>query len=154
MARQDSDVVASWNAACEKAFCDLKEALTTAPVLLFPDITKPFVVYTAASTVAAGAVLLQDQGNGLQPVAFYSKKFNATEGRYPVYEQELYALVCALQEWRCYLEGAQATIYTDHQSLQRLMTQPKLNGRQARWLELIWHYQHSIKFQGRRRQLG
>ena len=54
--------------------------------------------------------------------------------------------MAALGEWRCYLEGGQATIYTDHQSLQRLMTQAKLNGRQARWLELIWHYQHSIKF--------
>ena len=54
--------------------------------------------------------------------------------------------MCALQEWRCYLEGAEATIYTDHQSLHRLMTQQKLNGRQARWLELIWHYQHQIKY--------
>ena len=146
LTRQDSDVPASWDAACEEAFRALKEALTSAPVLLFPDITKPFVVYTDASSVAAGAVLLQDQGNGLQPVAFYSKKFTPAESRYPVYEQELFALVTALQEWRCYLEGAAATIYTDHQSLQRLMTQPQLNGRQARWLELIWHYQHSIKF--------
>ncbi len=56
------------------------------------------------------------------------------------------ALVSALHEWRCYLEGNPAQIFTDHQSLEKLMTQPKLNGRQARWLELIWHYQHSIKY--------
>ena len=93
-----------------------------------------------------GAVLLQDQGNGLQPVAFYSRKFNGAETRYPVYEQELMALVSALGEWRCYLEGNPSQIFTDHQSLEKLMSQPKLNGRQARWLELIWHYQHSIKY--------
>ncbi len=115
-------------------------------MLLFPDLSKPFVVYTDASAVAAGAVLLQDQGVGLQPVAYYSRKFSGAETRYPVYEQELMALVCALQKWRCYLEGNPSQIFTDHQSLERLMSQPKLNGRQARWLELIWHYQHSIKF--------
>ena len=146
LTKQNTLVTEAWTDACEQAFQELKDALTSAPVLLFPDLTKPFVVYTDASKVAAGAVLLQDQGAGLQPVAFHSKKFTPAEVRYPVYEQELFALVGALQEWRCYLEGGQAIIYTDHQSLQRLMAQPKLNGRQARWLELIWHYQHVIKF--------
>jgi len=146
LTRQNTLVTEAWTEACERAFQSLKDALTTAPVLLFPDLTKPFVVYTDASKVAAGAVLLQDQGAGLQPIAFHLKKFTPAEVRYPVYEQELFALVGALQEWRCYLEGGQAIIYTDHQSLQRLMSQPKLNGQQARWLELIWHYQHVIKF--------
>ena len=146
LTKVDSDVVFQWDAECEKAFQTLRKVLISAPVLLFPDVTKPFVVYTDASAVAIAAVLLQDQGNGLQPVAYFSKKFSPAELRYPVYEQELFALVSALGEWRCYLDGAQATIYTDHQSLQKLMSQPKLNGRQARWLELIWHHQYQIKY--------
>ncbi len=141
-----TDVKMAWSDACTAAFEQIKSLLTQAPVLLFPDLSKPFVVYTDASRVALGAVLLQDQGQGLQPVAYFSKKFSKAEINYPVYEQELMALVSALQEWRCYLEGNPSQIFTDHQSLERLMTQPKLNGRQARWLELIWHYQHSIKF--------
>lgn len=146
LTKDGTDVQAEWGAAHEAAFEAIKEAITSEPVLVLPDLNKPFVVFTDSSAVAMGAVLLQDQGHGLQPVAFYSKKYSATEARYPVYEQELYALVKALQEWRCYLEGTASTVYTDHQSLQRLMNQPKLNGRQARWLEQIWHYQHIIKF--------
>jgi len=79
-------------------------------------------------------------------VAYYSKKCTPAEAKYPPYELELYALVLGLVEWRCFLEGTNSTIYTDHQSLQRLMTQAKLNGRQARWLGMIWGYQHNIKY--------
>jgi hypothetical protein len=136
-----------WTEECELAFTQLKDALTSAPVLILPDVTRPFVVYSDASVVASAAVLLQDQGHGLQPVAFFSKKHTSAEARYPIYELELYALVLALREWRCFIEGSpDLVVYTDHQSLQRLMSQPKLNGRQVRWLEQIWGYQHQIKW--------
>jgi len=135
-----------WTPACQEAFDLLKHKLSSGEVLVLPDITKPFVVYTDASAVGCAGVLLQDQGNGLQPVAYYSKKCTPAEAKYPPYELELYALVLGLVEWRCFLEGTNSTIYTDHHSLQRLMTQAKLNGRQARWVEMIWGYQHNIKY--------
>ena len=114
---------------------------------MLPDLRKPFVLYCDASNVAAASVLLQDQGQGLQPVAYYSKKFTDTEHRYPTYEKELYSLILALKEFRCFIEGsADSVVYTDHKSLAELMKQPKLNGRQGRWLELIWGYQHNIKW--------
>ena len=140
------DVPSAWNAQCEQAFLTLKAALTTAPVLVLPDLTRPFTVYCDSSTVACAAVLLQDQGHGLQPIAYYSRKHSSAERKYPMYELELLAMVRAMQEWRCYLEGTESTIYTDHKSLASLMKQEKLNGRQARWLELIWGYQHNIKW--------
>jgi hypothetical protein len=147
LTRDDVSVMWDWDERCEEAFKALKGAITSAPVLVLPDLQKPFVVYTDASVVAIAGVLLQDQGKGLQPLAFYSKKLTDREARYPVYELELYALVMGLREWRCFLEGSpDSVIYTDHQSLQRLMGQPKLNGRQARWLEQIWGYQHVIKW--------
>ena len=56
----------------------------------------PFVVHTDASGFAIGAVLQQDQGHGLQPIAFLSKKMLDAETRYPVHEQELLAIIHAL----------------------------------------------------------
>ena len=85
LTRAGTNVEEAWDDACTAAFEQLKSLLSSAPVLLFPDLTKPFVVYTDASKVALGAVLLQDQGEGLQPVAFFSKKFSGAETRYPVY---------------------------------------------------------------------
>jgi hypothetical protein len=82
-----------------------------------------------------GAVLLQqttpDDPESTHPICFLSRKHPSAVTRYPTWEQEVYALVEALREWRCYLEGTKYTIYTDHKSLATLMNQRKLNGRQS-----------------------
>ena len=139
-----------WTASEEQAFEDLKEALTTAPVLAIPDQSKPFEirweVYTDASGFALGGVLLQEGNNGLQPVAYESRKMTPAEKNYPVHEQELLAIVHALKTWRCYLEGAKFKVNTDHQSLRYLFTQPNLSGRQARWMEFLQQYDFDIAY--------
>ena len=95
------------------------------------------MVTTDASGFAIGATFSQDQGNGLQPIAFMSKKMLPAETSYPVHEQELLAVMCALKEWRHYLHGRKFKIITDHQSLRYLSTQPHLSPRQIRWSELL-----------------
>jgi hypothetical protein len=136
-----------WDETCTTAFAAIKTAMTSAPVLALPDITKPFVVYTDASEIAIGAVLLQQgEDQALRPVCYLSRKHPDVVTRYAVWEQELFALVTALREWRCYLEGTTSTVYTDHKSLTTLMTQKKLNSRQANWLEEIWCYHHNIVY--------
>ena len=89
-----------------------------APVLIVPKVDLPFTVTTDASGFAIGATLSQDHGHGLQPIAYMSKKMLAAEKNYPVHEQELLAIICALREWRHYLHsGIKFTIVTDHKSL-------------------------------------
>ncbi len=61
-----------WDNSQQVAFDELKRLLTSTPVLLLPDPTKPFIVTTDASDIAIGAVLSQDQGKGEQPVAKHS----------------------------------------------------------------------------------
>ena len=85
-----------WSQAQHQAFNRLKLALTTAPVLKLLDFERQFVVTTDASDVAVGAILEQDFGNGLQPVAFTSRKLNDAEMRYNTYEWELLGIVWAL----------------------------------------------------------
>ena len=96
-----------WTPSCQAAFVRLKAALQEGPVLTLPDPLLPFVVHTDASGFAVGAVLMQDQGKGLQPIAFLSKKMLDAETRYPVHEQELLAVIQALGTWRHYLMGRQ-----------------------------------------------
>ena len=139
-----------WGDQEQKAFQRLKEALPTTPVLAIPDPKSPFEVqyevYTDASGFAIGAVLMQDQGKGLQPIAYESKKMTPAECNYPVHEQELLAVVHALKIWKCYLEGAQFKVKTDHQTLRSLMTQPHLSVRQARWVALLQHHKVPLEY--------
>ena len=67
----------NWREEQQLAFQALKDALCSVPVLLVPDPAQPFQIVTDASDLAMGAILLQDQGNGMQPVAYESRKFNS-----------------------------------------------------------------------------
>jgi hypothetical protein len=137
-----------WSSDQEAAFRKLKSTMAEAPVLILPDPNLPFVINTDASGFAVGAVLQQDQGRGLQPIAFLSKKMLDAETRYPVHEQELLAIIHALSTWRHYLHGARFKIIvkTDHKSLQYLKTQPMLSSRQSRWLDTLAMYHFDIEY--------
>ncbi len=135
-----------WTQVQQKAFDSLKHALVTAPVLTTPDFTKPFIVYTDASDKAVGAVLLQDQGDGPQPIAFHSRKLMPAEVNYHPGEQELLAIVDALTTWRCYLQGSKFTVNSDHLNLRYLATKTSLTKRQARWLEFLQTFDMNIQY--------
>ena len=137
-----------WGPRQQLAFIELKRALQVTPVLALPDPVLPFVVNCDASGYAVGAVLQQDRGSGLQPVAFLSKKLTGAESRYPVHEQELLAIITALTTWRHYLSGTSSPVRvrTDHKSLIHFQTQPMLSGRQTRWLETLADYDYVIEY--------
>ncbi|GJP45655.1 hypothetical protein CLOM_g5017 [Closterium sp. NIES-68] len=132
----------------QAAFDQLKLFLTIPPVLRIADPHRPFELITDASDLAVGAVLLQDFGEGLQPIAYESRKLNPAERNYPVHDKELLAIVHAFKVWRCYLTGADVTVRTDHKSLQFIRAQPTLNPRQIRWLDYLksnFHYRVTYK---------
>ena len=130
-----------WDDTCQAAFEGVKQALTNAPVLKLPELDKPFTVWSDASVHGTGAVLLQEE----RPVAYTSAKFNSAEYNYTTTDQECLGTVRALEEWRCYLEGAtQVTLVTDHQPLVYLQGQQRaeqLSRRQARWMEKLSRFQ-------------
>src|SRR5690606_11759416 len=64
----------AWGSLQQEAFAALKQALCTAPVLLTPDPSRPYTLNCDACDYAIGATLQQDHGNGLQPVAYMSRK--------------------------------------------------------------------------------
>ena len=99
-----------WDAGCNAAFDGIKHALCNAPVLTLPDLNEPFEVICSACGVGHGAVLLQ----GGRSVAFDGKRLSPAEQNYSVGEQELLAVMHALELWRCYLVGAELTVVTDH----------------------------------------
>jgi hypothetical protein len=68
------------------------------------------------------------------------------EVNYPTHDLELAAVVHALKIWRHYLLGNVCNIFTNHKSLKYIFTQPELNMRQRRWLELIKDYNLNMQY--------
>ena len=122
-----------WQQHHQESFVKLKELVTTAPCLKLADFSKPFEVTTDASGVAVGGVLLQEG----RPVAFTSRKLKIHERNYPTHDLELLAVIHALKLWRHYLLGYRFKLMSDHKSLKWIFTQPTLNMRQSRWIELL-----------------
>ena len=113
-----------------------------APILALPESGKRFTVYTDASRVGLGCVLMQDG----KVIAYGSRQLKKHERNYPTHDLELAAVVFALKSWRHYLYGESCDIYTDHKSLKYIFTQKELNLRQRRWLELIKDYDLTIQY--------
>jgi hypothetical protein len=125
-----------WMPRREASFQELKKRLTTTPVLTLPDMERPFSIYCDASSQGLGCVLMQDG----HVVAYASRQLRKHEEKYPTHDLELVGVVHALKIWRHYIIGKRYEVYSDHKSLKYIFTQPDLNLRQRRWLELIKDY--------------
>ena len=115
-----------WLEAQQRAFDHLRTVLTTAPVLVVPDLEKAFELYTDACGYAIDGVLMQEG----RVVAYESRTLNPAEQNYSTYEQELLAIVHALRKWKQYLHGGVVrelnqpnfVVYSDHKPLKCLHT--------------------------------
>ena len=129
-----------------EAFEAVKDALTSTPVLAVADPHLGYRIVTDASDFAIGAILLQDQGGGWQPIAYESRKLQPAELRRNVYEKEMLAVLHSLKAWRCYVEGRPIELVTDHESLKWLLTQKELDRQQAKWVQVLSQFDIDIVY--------
>jgi hypothetical protein len=141
----EKEVGFMWNEEAQQAFILLKERLCEAPVLAYPDISRPFILDCDASNEGLGAVLSQKNDEGIEhPIAYHARAFSKPEKRYCVTRRELLACVGAIHHFHHYLLGAKFTVRTDHNSLVWLCHFRELDGQLARWLETLAQYDFEI----------
>ncbi len=141
------DIPFYWNAAQAKSFEALKQDLTNAPVLAFPDYSAPFILCTDASAFGVGVVLMQTDARGKNCViAYASRKLNTAESNYSVTHQETLAVVWALRHFRDIIFGYPVQVYTDHEAITELFKGRNLPGRLARWFLTIQEYRPTLKY--------
>lgn len=139
--------IVSWGPTQEKAFTVLKDKLAASPILQTPDLSKPFVLRTDASSTSIGAVLLQNSGDDiLHPVAYASRNLLPREARYSTIERECLALVWAVQKFHIYLCGKPFIIQCDHQPLRYLQSAKHVNNRVLRWSLLMQEYSFTVEY--------
>uniref|UniRef100_A0A7E4URW0 RNA-directed DNA polymerase n=1 Tax=Panagrellus redivivus TaxID=6233 RepID=A0A7E4URW0_PANRE len=142
-----------WNEKAEAAFADLKNCLTTAPVLKQPDYdaavkgTRPFIIYTDASMTGVGGVLTQEDEDGrIHPIYFVAKKCSDSERNYSVLQLEALAMVVSLRKLKMFVQGARIIVRTDHRPLLALFQEAN-SAQLVRWkLELQAYADLKVEF--------
>lgn len=111
-----------WTEDMDKAFESLKTALTTAPVLIYPDYEKPFIVATDTSNTAVGAVGSQlDEDGRENPIQYASRTSINVEKNYSAFEREASGVVLALKRFRYYLLCQYFKLYNDYEALKLVL---------------------------------
>ena len=137
----------------QAAIRQLKEALTTAPVLALPRWDRPFIVHTDACITGLGAVLCQRDDDEMErPIAYWGRVLTPAEANYNVSELELLAIVCCIKHWRPYLwsaSGKKFMLRVDHAALLYLHTAKDTVGggpasRLQRWYLKLQEYRFEV----------
>ena len=138
----------TWNTNLETIFNNIKSTIMNTEMVYHPDPNKPFSVYCDASIDGVGAVLTQVHDGQLRPISFCSKLFNRTQQNWHVSEQEIYAVIHAVEKWRSYLIGNHFTVYTDHLNLQELFNRAKnfRAGKLYRWAVRLQEFDFTAKY--------
>lgn len=132
------------------ALDSLTSSVMIGPILMHPDLSKPFLVVSDASDYGVRASMEQvsDRDARRRPVAFFSHKLNRAERGYRVHERELISIVPALRKWRHLLYGSDFTVAckTDHRPLQHCLTQAILSPTHVRWQQYLSEYSLSVEY--------
>ncbi|RVW64403.1 Retrovirus-related Pol polyprotein from transposon 17.6 [Vitis vinifera] len=134
-----------WDEKCQKSFEELKQFLTTAPIVRAPNWKLPFEVMCDASDLAMGAVLGQREDGKPYVIYYASKTLNEAQRNYTTTEKELLAVVFALDKFRAYLVGSSIVVFTDHSALKYLLTKQDAKARLIRWILLLQEFNLQIR---------
>lgn len=136
-----------WTDECERAFEALKERLTTAPVLCYPDFSLPFVLQTDASGEGLGAVLAQVQDGVEKVIAYASQGLRPPETRYPAHKLEFLALKWAVTDkFYDHFYGHKFSVLTDNNPLKYVMSTAKLDAKGQCWVSQLAMFDFSIEY--------
>ncbi|RVW44223.1 Retrovirus-related Pol polyprotein from transposon 17.6 [Vitis vinifera] len=130
---------------CQRSFEELKQFLTTAPIVRAPNWKLPFEVMCDSSDLAMGAVLGQREDGKALCDLLCKKTLNEAQRNYTTTEKELLAVVFALDKFRAYLVGSSIVVFTDHSALKYLLTKQDAKARLIRWILLLQEFNLQIR---------
>jgi hypothetical protein len=144
MLKKGSEV--KWTTESRNSFGQIKRDLTKAPVLISPDYSKEFLIFSFTSSDTLVVVLLQKNTEGLeQPISFFSRALIDAETRYDIMEKQEYALVKALKAFRIYVLHSKIVAYVPSASVKEILIHPDIDGKRSKWIAKILEFDLEIK---------
>ncbi|CAL8995976.1 unnamed protein product [Prunus brigantina] len=122
----------TWTAECDKAFNELKEYMSRAPLLSTPEPGDTLMVYLSISATAVSSVLIQTKEGAEHPVHYVSKALQDAEARYSDIEKLAFALVVSARRLRPYFQAHTIHVLTNH-PLRQVLQKPETSGRLVKW---------------------
>ena len=132
-----------WNDRSLAAFNAIKQSLVSAPLLYFPDFSKPWIITCDSSNGQLGACLSQLDDEGVErPIAYASSSLTAAQKKWGISCKEGLGVVWATRKFRSYIKHGSVIVVTDHSALLSLRKQKKefQNDRLARWAAELDQY--------------
>jgi hypothetical protein len=135
-----------WTVGARNSFDQIKMALTEAPVLISPNYSKDFLVFSFALFDTVAIVLLQKNEEGFEkPVSFSSKVLRDVELKYDIMEKHAYNLIKALKTFKVYVLHSKVIAYVPSASAKEILIHPDLDGKRSRWIAKILEFDLEIK---------
>ena len=136
-----------WSTACEELFEKLKKELISSHIMGYPmNDAGEFILDVDASDLGIRGILHQVHGERERVIVYASRPLNKAERNYCITEKELLAVRFFIEYFRQYLFGRKFRVRTDHQALIWLFKLKEPQGKIARWIEILSHYDFSIEY--------
>jgi hypothetical protein len=140
------DVAFRWGDETNKSFEDIKDAISQALVLINPDFSQDFIIFSFASQDTIVGVLMQkDVDDYEHPVAFMSKVLRDSELNYSITEKQAYALVKSLKHFRNYVGYNKIKAYVPYPAVKDVLSQQDCMGTRGKWVSKIQKYDLEIE---------
>lgn len=143
MLKKDSQV--KWTEKPVKSFNLVKLALSSAPVLVSPDYTQDFILFSFASEHTMEAVLLQKKDDHERPIAFFSRAIRDAALKYNIIEKQALAFVKALKDFWVYILHSHILAYVPNAVVNDVLVQTDPEGRRGKWIAALLEYDVEIK---------
>ena len=111
-----------------KSFQEIKDCLTSTPILIFPDVNKTMLLYTDCSGYAMGASIGHEIDGQFRPIAYASKVLSETQVLYATFKREMCAMKTFIQRFRFFTLGRRFKVFLDHKSISHEKFMQKGNG--------------------------
>jgi len=144
MLNKDTEI--KWNVEAKQSFDLVKHALTEAPVLINPDSTKDFIIFSFASKHTIATMPLQKNNEGHEhAIACFSKSLRDASLKCNIMEKRAFSLVKAIKYFKVYISHSHIIAYVPNVIFKYIITQNGLDGKRGKWIAVILEYDIEIK---------
>jgi ribonuclease HI len=134
-----------WGDEEQKAFDEIKQYIKEPPILVPPQLNKPFKLYVAADTQTIGSALIQEFEGKERVVAYLRRKLLDPETRYSAAEKLCLCVYYSCTKFRHYLLNAECVVYSKFDVIKHMLSMPILNGRIGKWILALSEFE--LKFE-------